>query len=69
MDYWKKTFRCPFFRYDEKQILGCEGGRIKFPDAATAKRFMDEYCAHPSNGWKDCCIAACLLKFYETQEE
>lgn len=69
MDYWKKTFRCPFFRYDDATIVGCEGGRIKLPDKPSAKQFMDNYCAHAANGWKNCSIAACLLKYYESLEE
>lgn len=49
MDYWHYNFICPYFKWDEKQRVGCEGKHVlKFDSANAAKKFMKSYCA----GWK-----------------
>ena len=64
MDYWRKIWQCPYFKWDDKLLVVCEGGRVAFPDKETARRFFDQYCAHMP-GWRSCSIAAALAGFYE----
>lgn len=66
MDYWHKAWICPFFRWDDRLKVVCEGGsRVTFPDQRGAKRFIEAYCANEAGGWKRCCIAAALTEYYE----
>lgn len=64
MGYSNKTFACPFFKWDERLCVHCEGGRPTFPDRAAATEYIDRYCADV-NGWRDCSIAKTLLRYYE----
>lgn len=64
MDYWHRDWKCPFFKWDEKLLVVCEGGRVIFPDEKAARDYFDRYCAHLP-GWEGCCIAAVLSGFYE----
>ena len=68
MDYWHKAWTCPFFTWDDKKSVGCEGGKLRFPDKESAVQYMDTYCASPM-GWKKCTVAASLLKYYDRKEE
>lgn len=68
MDYWHKAWTCPFFKWDDQKSVGCEGGKLRFPDKQSAVEYMDAYCASTS-GWKSCAVAATLLNFYERQGE
>lgn len=43
MDYWHKKWACPFFRWDEKCCIGCEGGKLRFREAQSAQTYMDAY--------------------------
>ena len=61
-----KFWACPFFKWDGKQEISCEGGRVNFPLPDTANAYMNEYCA---GDWKKCSVAAALLEYYETEEE
>ena len=68
MDYWHFNFICPYFIWDEKQRIGCEGKHIlKFDTGNDARRYMKEYCA----GWKwhKCPHADQMNKFYEESKE
>ncbi len=69
MDYWHKKWQCPFFVWDDRSLVACEGKcRIIFPDDVAAREFMEGYCASLS-GWESCAIAANKLRFYERQEQ
>ena len=61
--YTSKRFQCPFFTWDEKGKIHCEGGMVKLP-MPELSQYVDQYCAcHP--GWKDCPIARELWGYYE----
>ena len=60
MGYSNKTFACPFFTWDERLAVHCEGGRVTFPDKEAALEYIDRYCASPA-GWRECSMAAALL--------
>ena len=65
--YSNKTFACPFFKWDEKLAVHCEGGRVTFPDKEAALEYIDRYCGSPA-GWRSCSVAASLLKYYERKD-
>ena len=69
MDYWHRAWTCPFFKWDKQQLVGCEGGKLCFPDKESAIAYMDTYCAHDENGWKKCSVAASLLEYYDRLEK
>lgn len=68
MGYSNKTWACPFFKWDERQSVHCEGGRISFPDQQAAGEYTGKFCAD-LNGWERCPIAATLLRYYERTEK
>lgn len=69
-DYWHKAWACPFYAWSDKLRVSCEGGgTLAFPDAETAVEYMDAYCACGDNGWRQCTIAASLLRYYGRKDE
>ena len=69
MDYWHKFWACPFYKWNDKTKVACEGGcRLSFPDKPTACEYMDRYCAN-NPGWKGCTLARSLLKYHEGKIE
>lgn len=64
MGYSNKTFACPFFKWDERLCVHCEGGRVTFPDKAAAQEYIDRYCA-AAQWWQACTVASTLLRYYE----
>jgi len=63
-----KYWACPFFKWDGKQEISCEAGRVRLPDADSANAYMNAFCADSSN-WKRCSLAAALMDYYEKAEE
>ena len=63
--YSNKTFLCPFFTWDERTRVHCEGGRMSFKDRKAAMEYIDRYCA---GEWRGCTMAAALLRYYEREE-
>ena len=45
MGYSNRTFYCPFFRWDERTRVHCEGGKISFPDPEAALIYIAGHCA------------------------
>jgi hypothetical protein len=68
MDYWHKAWVCPYFRWDEKLKMGCECGRLVFPDRKSAVTYMEKFCADEDHGWKGCSIAKMTNDYYERIE-
>ena len=65
LDYWHKTWQCPFFKWDDICRVGCEGkSAIGFPDRDEAKKYFELYCAE-SSGWQSCTVARMLLSYYD----
>lgn len=69
MDYWHKAWRCPFFKWDDVQSVGCEGGKLRFADKESAVEYMDTFCAGPGCAWQQCSVAASLLKYYDRMND
>lgn len=66
--YTKLYWICPFYRWDEKSCVHCEGGsKVTFPDVTTKMEFYRAYCAH-ATGWQTCSVAMSLNKYYERKE-
>ena len=73
--YSHQTWSCPFFTWDERLAVHCEGGRIRFPDWDARQAYTGQYCAceglltgFNANGWKRCTVARNLLRYYERTE-
>lgn len=66
MGYSNKTYICPFFKWDEKMKVHCEGGRVDFPDQSARGDFLDRYCA--GQDWGSCAIARLMLQYYERRD-
>ena len=63
-----KTWSCPFFVWDERLAVHCEGGRPRFPDYEAADKYTGDYCAG-GQGWKDCTLAKNLMAYYQRTED
>lgn len=68
MGWSNRTWTCPFFKWDERLCVHCEGGRVRFPDGRAAAAYTSRYCAS-ANGWKLCTLAAGLTEFYEREDK
>lgn len=64
--YSGRRFQCPFFKWDEKKKVHCEGGVVALP-VPELRRYMDRYCACLT-GWKDCPLARALEEHYDRIE-
>lgn len=62
--YSNKSWACPFFSWDEKRKVHCEGGGAGFSDKGTYADYTDRYCASVQ-GWKQCSLAVALLEYYD----
>lgn len=63
-----KTWACPFFGWDEKRKVHCEGGGAGFKDRDTFLSYTSRYCASVP-GWKNCSLAVALLEYYEKGDQ
>lgn len=62
MKWSRRTWRCPYFGYDEKHCVHCKGGsKVKLPNVEAFKQFADAYCSSAA-GWEDCPIAQALME-------
>ena len=43
MGYSSKTFVCPFFKWDERLRVHCEGGCLSFHDRPEAEDYIDRH--------------------------
>lgn len=63
MGYSNRTWVCPFYKWDERLCVHCEGGKIRFPDRISLNEFVRLYCG--TANWKTCSVAENLLRYYE----
>lgn len=66
MGYSNRTWACPYFKWDGKQKVTCEGGCVSLPKQEFSE-FVERFCASPS-GWRDCPTAKALTRYYERTE-
>ena len=62
--YSHRSWSCPFFKWDERLAVHCEGGRLTFPDRDAARAYAERYCAG-ERGWKQCTLSRALELYYE----
>ena len=63
-----RTWTCPFFLWEQKLAIHCEGGQIRFVDHAERLGYITEYCASVK-GWQNCSIAQQISKRYEDEDQ
>jgi len=69
MHYSRRNWCCPFYRYDERFTVHCEGGSVfRLKDQEIFASFADKYCGDVK-GWAQCPIAAALWWLWEKQNE
>lgn len=61
--YSHKTWKCPFFTWDEREKIHCEGGVLKFEDKESLDEYAESFCA--CDNWGKCSIAQNRLNWYE----
>lgn len=59
-----KTWKCPFWQYEQKGKVFCAGARLDFKSGAAREDYFSLYCAH-APGWENCTIAQNLCRDYE----
>lgn len=64
--YSSRIFECPFFRWDRKGEVHCEGGVVSLPPKELLE-YMNKYCGS-IRGYHDCPIAMALFDYYERME-
>lgn len=63
-----KTWTCPFFKWEEKQKIHCEGGGPAFELPETFREFSNAYCASTEN-WRKCSLADALVRQYDKEDQ
>lgn len=63
--YSSKTWACPFFKWDEKQKVHCEGGVVSLWPK-TYDDYTNAYCASVEN-WQKCSLAVYLVRQYDKE--
>ena len=67
MGYSNKTWKCPYYRYDEKRAMHCEGhSTVRFPDRRSIQEYTTAYCA--SYAYRNCTIAKMIDEYYTRKE-
>ena len=57
-------FNCPFYSWNSREKVHCEGGDVSVGGAHEALReYQREYCCDV-NGWRRCTVARMLLRHY-----
>ena len=63
--YWHMYVICPYFCWDAKEAIGCEGKTThRFPKGKLCKEYQAKYCAAD---WKSCTYAQALNQYYEAE--
>lgn len=65
--YSGRVWACPFFQWDERRGIHCEGGGVSFEDRETFGRYATRHCCDV-DGWDKCSLAQALVERYERRE-
>lgn len=68
MGYSNRTWACPFYTWDERKKIHCEGGCLSFRDREGLAEYANRHCGS-TEGWKGCTLAQSLMSYYDRQEE
>ena len=63
--YSNRIWQCPYFRWDKRQEVHCEGGVCRFDCRETYLGYVREFC---SGEWRRCTLAQALSRQYEEEE-
>lgn len=62
-----RAYQCPFFKWEGKREIHCEGGDLRFLDGLAMREYIDEYCAlNPE--WQGCSLAGNIAEAYKRKE-
>lgn len=62
--YSNRIWTCPYFRWDKRLEVHCEGGVISMPDRASYRAFVDRCCSS-ERGWQSCPISIAMTEYYD----
>lgn len=62
--YSGRDWVCPYYKWDKKMQVYCEGGTVKLPDRDVFREYVGAYCS-ALDGWESCSIARALTEYYE----
>jgi len=66
--YSNRIWACPFFSWDERCTVHCEGGtRIRFAKVRTYTGYVSRFCCDVDS-WDKCSVAAALIKQYDEED-
>lgn len=65
--YSNKVFMCPYFAWDERLAIHCEGGCASFADRVSAEIYADKFCANIT-GWNRCTLASARTEYYDRRD-
>ena len=55
---------CPFYLYEKKGYLFCEGVTVKYPDKETQYVSKMRYCCNEEHGFMNCSVYKELNEYY-----
>jgi|GEM_PF-622458 len=65
MGYSKRTWVCPYFKWDERTKIHCECGVLCFINNKELGEYAEEYCSDYQ--WGSCTLARNRNRHYEKQ--
>lgn len=69
MDYWHKIWVCPYFIWDDRTKIGCEGKiTLKFPDKKSLAEYADRFCCSIDN-YPNCPVAKMIEEKYNDEKK
>ena len=69
MHHSRRVWRCPYYKFDRKLEVHCEGGSVfRVADRAIFYEHANRYCSNAKH-WERCQIAECLTKLYNKQTQ
>ena len=66
--YYAMNWACPFYRWDEKRKIHCDGGTVGIRGNRDLLNYARKYCANVT-GWEDCSLARALIEQNERREK
>ena len=66
--YRQLDFACPYYGWESKSAVHCDGGNVKLPNGAAAEEYFLTYCANVP-GWRRCTVARAITRHLEKKYE
>ena len=64
--YWHMYVICPYFAWENKTAIGCEGKTVhRFPKGRMCRSYQEKYCA---GNWQECTYAKVMNEYYEQEQ-